>query len=245
MRSLQNVVTEYHQKFGNLPTRLQFRGQAQTEAIFKGLETALESGVAFNASEVNNLGRWPTDARHKTNVGSKLPDVTFTIMTVNGPVEQTTTEIFSGKKVVLVGIIGAFAPMSDVQDYLGDYDAYRERGVDFMACTSVNDIFVLHECAKAHEANARMLFLADGNAALAQALGTAFKHPSLAFGVRSKRYCMLVDNGVIRFFFAEDGVEKLEHTRSAQLLAHMSEFPGHPSKRASTEPPQVIFLGSA
>ena len=100
-------------------------------------------------------------------VGDRLPEGTFTQITENGPAPVTTNDLFSGKKVVLFGVPGAFTPSCHKQHlpgYVQQYDAIKAKGVDAIACLAVNDAFVLDAWAKATGASGKVQMLADGNA---------------------------------------------------------------------------------
>ena len=145
-------------------------------------------------------------------VGDQLPKATFTVMTGDGPKPKTTDDVFAGKKVVLFAVPGAFTPTCDrnhlpsFRDKLADIKA---KGVDSVACTSVNDAFVMGAWQKASNAG-DIEFLADGSAAFAKAVGLALDLNERGMGWRSKRYSMLVDNGVVKSINIEDnpGIEK-------------------------------------
>ena len=134
-------------------------------------------------------------------VGDTLPEGAFTRMTANGPAPITTGEVFAGKKVVLFAVPGAFTPTCSKQHlpgYLKEHDAIKAKGVDEIACLAVNDVFVMDEWAKANGVGDRILMLADGNGTYTKALGLEFDLSKLGLGIRSRRFSMIVDNGVVK-----------------------------------------------
>jgi peroxiredoxin len=141
-------------------------------------------------------------------VGDSLPEGTFTRMTGSGPAPVTTRELFEGKKVVLFAVPGAFTPTCSKQHlpgYLQEHDAIKAKGVDTIACLAVNDVFVMDEWARANEVGDRILMLADGNGAYTKALGLEFDLSGFGMGTRSRRFSMVVDNGVVKELNVEQG----------------------------------------
>lgn len=140
-------------------------------------------------------------------VGDKLPDATFTVMTAEGPASKSTSEIFAGKKVALFAIPGAYTPTCQNQHVPGFVarDAeLKAKGIDVIACTAVNDVFVLSHFAKDTNAEGKIVMLADGNGDFAKAVGLDIDLAARGFGVRSKRYSMLVEDGVVKALNVED-----------------------------------------
>jgi peroxiredoxin len=141
-------------------------------------------------------------------VGDSLPAGTFTRMTDGGPAPITTREIFEGKTVVLFGVPGAFTPTCSRQHlpgYVQQYDAFRAKGVDTIACLAVNDVFVMDAWAKASGVGERLLMLADGNGTYTRALGLEFDLSGFGMGGRSKRFSMVVVDGVVKQLNVEGG----------------------------------------
>ena len=140
-------------------------------------------------------------------VGDKLPDASFVVMTADGPAEKTMGEVFAGKKVAMFAVPGAFTPTCQKQHvpgFVARVDELKAKGIDTIACTAVNDIFVLTQFAKDTGADGKILMLADGNADFAKKIGLDIDLSSRGFGVRSKRYSMLVDDGVVKSLNVED-----------------------------------------
>jgi peroxiredoxin len=136
-------------------------------------------------------------------VGDGLPDAKFMTLTDDGPKPITTAEIFKGKKVALFAVPGAFTPTCHLQHmpgFVSRADDLKAKGVDTIACTAVNDVFVMDEWAKATGSKGRIVMLTDDNAAFAKAIGLDIDltGAGIGLGVRSKRYAMLVDDGVVK-----------------------------------------------
>lgn len=133
-------------------------------------------------------------------VGDRLPDLTLTIAGPGGPSPATTRDVFAGKTVVLFAVPGAFTPTCSTQhlpSYLRTYDAVKAQGVDTIACLAVNDAFVLAAWAEQTGAAGRILMIADGNADFTKALGLEQDSSRFNMGVRSRRYAMVVEDGVV------------------------------------------------
>ncbi len=141
-------------------------------------------------------------------IGDRLPAATFRIMSADGPAPKTTDEAFAGKKVVLFGVPGAFTPTchrNHLPGFLQRADEIKAKGVDAIYVTAVNDVYVMDAWKKATGAEGKIEFLADGLGAFAQAIGLAFDGSARGvFGVRSKRYSMLVEDGVVKTLNIED-----------------------------------------
>ena len=141
-------------------------------------------------------------------VGDKIPSGTLTTMGPDGPGPLTTEEIFSGKKVVLFAVPGAFTPtcsLKHLPGFVQNADAIKAKGVDTVACLSVNDAFVMGAWAKDQAVGDKVLILADGGAALTKSLGTVLDLTERGLGIRSRRYSMVVDDGVVSHFNLEEG----------------------------------------
>jgi glutaredoxin/glutathione-dependent peroxiredoxin len=140
-------------------------------------------------------------------VGDKLPDVTFTTMTAEGPRPMTSAEVFGGKKVALFAVPGAFTPTCSAKHLPGFFnnaDAFKSKGVDRIACVAVNDVFVMSAWAKDQKIGDKILMLADGNGDFARAVGLELDAKGFGMGSRSQRYSMLVDNGVVKKLNVEE-----------------------------------------
>ncbi|NQU72577.1 MAG: peroxiredoxin [Rhodospirillales bacterium] len=141
-------------------------------------------------------------------VGDKIPSGTVTTMGPDGPAPLTSEEIFSGKKVVLFAVPGAFTPTCSAKHlpgFLQNADGIKAKGVDTIACLAVNDPFVMGAWAKDQNVGDKVLMLADGGAVFTKALDTVLDLTERGLGVRSRRYSMLVDDGVVTQINLEDG----------------------------------------
>ena len=133
-------------------------------------------------------------------IGDTLPDVTFKTMTPEGPKEIGTDALFAGKTVVLFAVPGAFTPTchrNHLPGFLENVDAIKAKGVDSIAVVSVNDVFVMDAWSKATGGDGKILFLADGSAGFAKAIGMELDASGFGMGLRSKRYAMVVKDGVV------------------------------------------------
>ncbi len=140
-------------------------------------------------------------------VGDKIPEATLMHMTEKGPAPITTAELFGGKKVVLFAVPGAFTPTCSNQHLPGFVEKASEikaKGVDTIACLSVNDAFVMGAWGKDRNVGDKVLMVGDGSAAFSKALGLDLDLSKMGLGVRSRRYSMLVEDGVVRQLNIED-----------------------------------------
>lgn len=152
--------------------------------------------------------------------GDRIPEATFHVMTAEGPSELSSDEVFSGKKVVLFAVPGAYTPtchMKHLPGFVQHADAFKAKGVDTIACTAVNDPFVLKHWANDVGAEGKVMFLADGNADFAQAIGADLDASAVGLGTRSKRYAMLVEDGLVKSVHVEDAPTEVT-TSSAEVL---------------------------
>ena len=132
-------------------------------------------------------------------IGDKVPAATLKYLGPEGPKEISTDELFSGKKVALFAVPGAFTGVCHKQHMptiVGNADALKAKGIGTIAVTGVNDISVMDAWKKASNAD-KVEFLADGNAEFAKAIDLTLDLTGAGMGTRSKRYSMLVDDGVV------------------------------------------------
>ena len=128
-----------------------------------------------------------------------MPSGSFGVMTETGSREISTDELFSGKKVVLVSVPGAFTPTCSrfhVPGYVDQADAVRAKGVDTIACMAVNDVYVMGAWAKDLGIGDKMVMLADGNGDYSRSLGLELDGTGFGMGMRGKRFAIIVDNGI-------------------------------------------------
>jgi peroxiredoxin len=153
-------------------------------------------------------------------VGDRLPQATFRVMTAEGPAPKTTDDLFKGRKVVLVAVPGAFTPTchrNHLPGYVQKLDEIKTRGVDSILVTSVNDVFVMDAWGKASGAEGLEL-LADGNGDFAKALGLTMDGSGFGLGTRSQRYSMVVEDGVVKSLNVEDTPSKADVSGAENLL---------------------------
>ena len=142
-------------------------------------------------------------------VGDKIPSVTLTKLTPTGPEPVSTEFFFAGRKVALFSVPGAFTPTCSAKHLPGfveQADALKAKGVDEIACTAVNDAFVMGAWCKAGGADA-VTMLADGNAEFATALGLTMDGSKFGMGTRGQRFSMVVSDGVVEQLNVEAGGE--------------------------------------
>ena len=140
-------------------------------------------------------------------IGERLPDAKFKVKTADGYADATTSDVFSGKKVVLFAVPGAFTPtctMNHLPGYLENRTEILGKGIDDIAVVAVNDHHVMSAWAKAAGGEGKITFLADGNAGFTKAAGLDMDLSAGGLGIRSKRYSMIVDDGVVTSLNIED-----------------------------------------
>jgi peroxiredoxin len=153
-------------------------------------------------------------------VGDRVPSGSFTVMTAEGPKPMTTDELFKGKKVVLFAVPGAFTPTchkNHLPGFVKNASEIKAKGVNTIAVTGVNDVFVMDAWKKASGGDS-IEFLADGSGNWAKALGLSVDLTERGLGVRSQRYAMLVDDGVVKTLNVEDTPGKVDISGADNLL---------------------------
>jgi len=154
-------------------------------------------------------------------VGDKLPDATFRVLGADGPKPVAASEVFFGKKVALFAVPGAFTPtcsQKHLPSFLAHIDEFRKKGVDAIVCVAVNDPFVLGAWEDATGAKGKVQFLSDSNAEFTKKIGMDFDGSGFGLGTRSKRYSMLVENGVVEAMNVEDSPAACSITGGEALL---------------------------
>jgi peroxiredoxin len=155
-------------------------------------------------------------------VGDRLPDTTFMTMSAEGPKPTKTAEVFAGKKVALFAVPGAYTPTCHKQHMAGfvaNYEELKRKGFETVACTSTNDIFVLTHWAKDSKADGKILMLADGSAEFAKKIGLEIDLSARGLGVRSKRYSMIVEDGVVKSLNVEDAPPNHDKSSATMLCS--------------------------
>ena len=140
-------------------------------------------------------------------VGDKIPSATLMEMKDGKPTPVKTDDFFAGKKVALFALPGAFTPTCSakhVPGFVNNYDALKAKGVDAIACVSVNDAFVMGAWGKDQQAGDKVHMLADGNGDFTRAVGLEMDGTKFGMGKRSQRYSMIVDNGVVKSLNVEE-----------------------------------------
>jgi len=141
------------------------------------------------------------------SVGDKVPAGTLAFLGDSGPETISTDELFNGKKVVLFAVPGAFTPTcseAHLPGFVANHDKITAKGIDQVVCVSVNDPFVMGAWGKTQNAEA-LLMAADGSATWTRALGLELDLVERGLGVRSRRYSMIVDNGVVTHLNVDEG----------------------------------------
>lgn len=155
-------------------------------------------------------------------VGDQLPDTGLTVMQDGKPAGLSRDELFAGKKVVLFAVPGAFTPtcsMAHLPGFVVKADEIQAKGVDSIICLSVNDAFVMDAWGKEKNAEA-LIMAADGNGDFTQAIGLEMDASGFGMGVRSQRYAMVIDDGVVSALHIEDP-GKLEVSSAEAVLSNL------------------------
>ncbi len=154
-------------------------------------------------------------------VGDKVPGVTLKHMTGDGPADISSDELFSGKKVVIFGLPGAFTPTCSakhVPGFLQHAADFKGKGVDTIACLSVNDAFVMGAWGKDQGVGDDVVMLADGSAEFTKAAGLELDLSGLGMGVRSTRYAMVVEDGTVQHIAIEENPGGLDVSSAEKTL---------------------------
>jgi len=155
--------------------------------------------------------------------GEKMPSGVFGVMTDAGPGAISTEELFAGKKVVLVSVPGAFTPTcsaSHLPGFVNQADDLLAKGVDSIACMSVNDVFVMHAWGEDQNVADKVMMLADGNGEYAKALDLEMDGSAFGMGTRSQRFAIIVDDGTATHV-AVEAPGKLEVSKAEAILANL------------------------
>jgi len=153
--------------------------------------------------------------------GDKLPSVTLQLKTVDGINQVSTDEYFAGRKVVLFAVPGAFTPtcsQKHLPGFVANADAIKAKGVDEIACVSVNDAFVMDAWGADQGAADKVTMLADGSAKLTKALGLDMDLTERGMGPRSQRYAMVVEDGNVLLLNIEEAGQ-FEASKAETILA--------------------------
>ncbi|MCR9071547.1 MAG: peroxiredoxin [Alphaproteobacteria bacterium] len=156
-------------------------------------------------------------------VGDKLPDVGLQHKTADGIDTLDNAALFAGKKVVLFAVPGAFTPTCSAQhvpSFVKNAEALEAKGVDTVACVSVNDPFVMGVWGKDQASDGKVMMLADGSAKFTKAVGLELDLTERGLGVRSQRYAMVVEDGTVTQLFVEEP-GAFEVSSAEHVLAHL------------------------
>ena len=155
-------------------------------------------------------------------VGDRLPDANFMTVTADGPSPLATADVFAGKRVALFAVPGAFTPTCSARHLPGfveKADELKAKGIDTIACTSVNDVFVMGAWAADQKADG-VVMLADGNGDFAEAIGLVLDGSAFGMGKRSQRYAMVVNDGVVEHLFVDEA-GSFEVSSAEHMLANL------------------------
>lgn len=156
--------------------------------------------------------------------GERLPPVDFFVTTPDGLDTRSTAAVFEGRRVVLVGVPGAFTPTCDrnhLPGFVAQAEAILARGIDAIAVTAVNDAFVMRAWAAATDPLGRITFLGDGNGTFARAIGLDVDASAGGLGVRSQRYAMIVADGVVESLSVEESTREVAVSGVEGVLARL------------------------
>ena len=154
--------------------------------------------------------------------GDIIPDATFAVLTPDGPTPRKSEEIFANRKVVLIGVPGAFTPtcsMNHLPGFIENAAAMKAKGIDEVLVTGVNDVFVMGAWAKDTGGEGKVTYLADGSAKFAQAIGAELDLTEMGLGVRSKRYSMIVEDGVVKKLAVEANPGQADTTKVEHIIS--------------------------
>jgi glutaredoxin/glutathione-dependent peroxiredoxin len=157
-------------------------------------------------------------------VGDKIPSVTLHYLTPEGMQSVPSDEFFAGKKVAVFGLPGAYTRTCSsrhLPGYVTNAETLKKKGIDAVACVSVNDAFVMDAWGKEHGAPGKVTMLGDGSAEFTKAIGMELDASGLGLGVRSHRYSMLVDDGVVKKLNLEPNPGKVEVSGGDTLLGQL------------------------
>jgi len=156
--------------------------------------------------------------------GDSLPEATFHVLGAEGIENLSTKDVFGGKKVVLFAVPGAFTPtchLKHLPGFIDNAEAFKKKGIDTVVCVAVNDPFVLGTWGSVSGGKGKVLFLSDGNAEFTKKIGMDFDGSGIGLGTRSKRYAMLVDDGVVKVVHTEESPGVADVSTAESILAEI------------------------
>ena len=157
-------------------------------------------------------------------IGDPLPDATFRVLGPDGIQSMTTSDVFGGKKVVLLAVPGAFTPtchLKHLPGFIERADEFKKNGVDTVVCIAVNDPFVLGAWEEKSGGKGKVLFLSDGNAEFTKKAGMDFDGSGIGLGTRSKRYAALVEDGVVKILNVEESPGVAAESTAEKILENL------------------------
>ncbi len=158
------------------------------------------------------------------SVGDKVPSARFMYMGPEGPASIDSNELFGGQRVAVFGLPGAFTPVCSAQHLPGFVeraDALKAKGIDRIACVSVNDPFVMQAWGQANDAGDKVMMLADDKGAFTRAIGLEIDLSDFGLGERSQRYSMIVEDGSVTALNVEDSILTHDVSSVDTLLAQV------------------------
>jgi len=156
--------------------------------------------------------------------GDSLPDATFRAVGPDGIDSMSTKDVFGGKKVVLFAVPGAFTPtchLKHLPGFVENAAKFKEKGADEVICVAVNDPFVLDAWGETSGAKGKVKILSDGNAEFTKKIGMDFDGGGIGLGTRSKRYAMIVDDGVVQVLHTEESPGVAEVSTAEAILKEL------------------------
>ena len=157
-------------------------------------------------------------------IGDKIPASSFQVLSSDGPTLVSTSDLLDNRTVVMVAVPGAFTPTCHnhhVPGYLDNLDALKDRGVDEVCIVSVNDMHVMGHWAKSTGGAGKLTYLADGSGAFTKAIGLDIDLSAVGMGLRSKRYSMLIKNGVVEQLNIEENPGVADISAAARILSQL------------------------
>lgn len=158
------------------------------------------------------------------SVGDRIPDVTLYVPSETGPQGRSTSELFGGRKIVLVGMPGAFTPTchrNHLPGFIENRDAILAKGVDEIVVLTTNDAFVLGAWAEQSGASDKVTFVSDGNAEFVRKAGLELDASARGLGSRAKRFAMIINDGVVRSIAVEDAPGQVSTSAASEILAQL------------------------
>ncbi len=157
-------------------------------------------------------------------IGDKFPDSTFKVMGKEGPEDLQSGDIFSGKRIILFALPGAFTPtchLNHLPGFLDNLEVFKSKGIDAIYVLAVNDVWVMDAWSKAANSQGKIGFLSDGSAVVTSAIGMDVDLGPAGMGKRSKRYSMVLDDGVVQILNIEDAPGQAVTSGAATLLEQL------------------------